>query len=105
MRGRGVAEEGGLTVAERIWKVDLALKDVQVLNMPEAAVVLACAVQHGIPRLWFRTPDDEPSVARTFFMHGTGHEVDYYAGRHVGTFQVDDGHLIFHVFEQKRGTD
>jgi len=39
-------------------------------------------------------------VPRTFAIYGTGHKHEHVEGTYIGTFQLDGGSLVFHVFEE-----
>jgi hypothetical protein len=88
--------EGG--PVSTIWKFELAVVDEQAISMPRGAVVLDVQAQRNTPCVWVQVEPDEPLVERTFYTHGTGHTVDAKAGRHLGTYQLHGGGLIFHVF-------
>ncbi len=50
------------------------------------------------PFIWALVDTDAPEEARVFHVRGTGHPADA-LGRYVGTFQIDGGALVFHLFE------
>lgn len=39
-----------------------------------------------------------PKEDRTFYTLGTGHPVPKYIGSFIGTYQMQNGNLVFHVF-------
>lgn len=51
--------------------------------------------------VWALVNPEEPTERRPFRLAGTGHPIDYEADdlRFVGSFQLDGGTLIFHLFE------
>lgn len=83
-----------------IYKFSVPIKDDFTLELPKGAKPLAVQVQHGKPMLWVMVDPDEPTETRSFRLAGTGHPladgVDY---RHVGTFQMEWGALVFHLLE------
>lgn len=81
-----------------IWKFPLALKDEQFIDMPRASETLCVQVQRGVPVLYAHCFPSLPNSKRRFYIHGTGNE-NLIMGRYVGTFQLNDGALVFHVFE------
>jgi hypothetical protein len=81
-----------------IWKYQIKTTDLQSIEMPEGAEVLCVQLQAGSPCLWVLVDPRQPSVARQFRVHGTGHPVES-VGRYVGTYQLHGGALVFHVFE------
>ena len=87
---------------KKVWKFSLAIDDRQVLRMPVNAQILSVQAQKGSPVLW-AIVDYETDVIeeRIFITHGTGHSVSEEAGAYIGTYQLRDGDLVFHVFEKK----
>jgi len=82
-----------------IWKLRLPMEDWPVLTVPAGAIPLTVQVQHGVPQLWIRCdPKAEPTPLR-LRVAGTGHDLAGNVGRHVGSFQLHGGELVFHVFE------
>ena len=88
---------------EAIWKQPLECADHQVVSLPVGAKVLCVQAQSEQPCLWFVTPEvDNPKTElRTFAIHGTGHPCVTVNGIYIGTFQLQGGSLVFHVFEEK----
>lgn len=83
-----------------IWKFGLPLEDKVAIEMPEGAKVLSVGVQQGNPCIWAMVNARAPKVLRSFYVHGTGHRVDIpYDARFIGTIQLLDGGLVFHVFD------
>jgi hypothetical protein len=85
-----------------IWKYPLRLTDYQMVEMPEGACVLAVQVQKDVPCLWALVEDSARKVQRSFRIVGTGHDAMGVRGdSYIGSFQMSDGVLVFHVFERK----
>lgn len=84
---------------ERVYKYPLQLGDWVTVVMPEGAEALCVQVQRGQLNLWARVTVGRPPVTHHFRIAGTGHDLGSNVGRHVGTFQLDGGSLVFHVFE------
>ena len=86
----------------RIFKYTLAVEHSQVVNLPKDAQILCVQAQHGLPQLWALV-DDRPGVievAREFITLTTGGLVGTAEiGRHLGTYQLDNGAFVGHVFE------
>lgn len=82
-----------------IYKYDLAISDQQLIELPIGAILLCVQVQHGQPRLWARVNPAQPKENKKIITHGTGHMVPETTGRHIGTYQLADGNIVFHVFE------
>lgn len=74
------------------------------LKMPRGAKALTVQVQNGAPRLWALVDPEQPEERRVFEVYGTGHKIpDIHSVVYVGTFQVDDGAFVFHLFERLGG--
>ena len=70
------------------------------LEMPQGAQVLTVQMQGGTPCLWARVDTERALERRSFDVYGTGHEVpDDPRLVYVSTFQMDNGALVWHVFE------
>jgi hypothetical protein len=73
------------------------------LSLPKFAVVLSVQTQKGQPMMWVLCNDhpDATKEERDFVALGTGHDAEIVRQnmRFIGTFQLDDGDLIFHLFE------
>lgn len=87
-----------------IYKEVLEVTDQQNIMLPKGAEVLTVQVQRSVPCIWYKFPkqfsnEKEPWSFQTF---GTGHDVPATdIGQYVGTYQIRDGSLIFHVFGKK----
>lgn len=90
-------------MTSEIWKFPLSAPtaDSVAIMMPVGAEVLCVQVQHGRPCIWARVNPDAVFFARRFCVFGTGHSIPPDDGRlrYVGTFQLEDGQLVFHLFE------
>lgn len=83
-----------------IWKFTLRVADSQALLMPLGARVLSVQTQFDRPQLWVLLDDTETTHEnRTFAICGTGHPAPADTSRFIGTFQLKEGALVFHVFE------
>ncbi len=83
-----------------IWKFPIEITDRQTVNMPKTATILSVQIQHGAVYMWALVDTEEPTVDRTFIVHGTGHPCICDASEYIGTFQVASGALVFHLFEK-----
>lgn len=70
-----------------------------VIEMPMGAKILTVQTQRGAPCIWALVNDDYPSEERRFIVYGTGHPLCENMQEYIGTFQLDNGDLVFHVFE------
>lgn len=88
-----------------IYKYRLAVTDTQTISMPAGAKLLTVQVQSGNsaqgdhPYLWALVETVAPLEDRTFITVGTGHPVSDDSLNYLGTYQLHDGRLVFHVFE------
>ena len=69
------------------------------ISMPIDSEILSLQMQHGIPCLWVLVDTDKAPCLRQFYIYGTGHEIPSTTQKFIGTFQVSEGNLVFHVFE------
>lgn len=74
--------------------------------MPRGAKILCVQTQGQIPCLWAVVNDQHPLDPRTIWVAGTGHPIAVhesmaYVDAYIGTFQLQGGALIFHVFERQ----
>lgn len=93
-----------------VYKYELNVDDVQTLELPLHSEILCVQVQHDRPRLWAIVNPELPTEGRVIETVGTGHplkELDvspHVTGvslkrEYIGTYQLQAGGLIFHVFE------
>lgn len=84
-----------------IWKFPVTFDGPIVL--PADAQVLSVQMQHGIPTMWAIVDPDTATrynrATKRLHIAGTGHELPDNLGRFIDTFQMEDGTLVFHVFE------
>lgn len=87
---------------KRVYKYPLEVNDEVSVYMPKGARVLSVQVQDGRPCLWAECNPDGESVLRTFLIRGTGHPIDDEIEKeYIGTIQMCEGLIVFHVFEKK----
>ena len=95
------------------YKIEIGHNGPVVIDMPLGAQIIHVETQHGVPCLWAVVDPDALPVEREFEVYGTGHrmrEATYTTeagnqGRtaliHRGTFMLEDGGLVFHLFERQ----
>ena len=84
-----------------IWKYPLLVVSQQRIMMPAQAQILSAQIQQGKPMLWVLVNPRNEKVERIVSVYGTGHVHDRDSfGTFIDTFQMQNGELIFHVFEQ-----
>jgi hypothetical protein len=81
-----------------IWKykVDDLLGGV---SLRRGATFLSVQTQHGAPVAWFRCDPTADKEARRFVVRPTGQEYHACREQYLGTFQLQNGLLVFHLFE------
>lgn len=86
----------------KIWKATLEMKDSQNIVVPLGADILTVQLQKGQPTVWFICDDTTPMKSfKTINIYGTGQPLPNEPGRYIATFQLQDGDLVFHAFEQR----
>lgn len=85
----------------KVFKYTLPAGDWVTITMPRGAEFLCVQVQHGRPEIWARVEPDAQPVAHHFRIAGTGHDLGSNVGKYLGTLQMADGQLVFHVFAEQ----
>lgn len=87
---------------QSIWKQKLVATDLQTIALPKGAKILCVQEQHGDACIWFTNPNlhSTETEERTFRIIGTGHVHESIPEKYIGTFQLQEGKLIFHLFEK-----
>ena len=84
-----------------IWKFPLPIADRFTLRMPKGAQVLCVQAQRNAPYLWALCYPSALTEDRAFLLADTGHlRDDLEIAGNIGSFQLDGGQLVFHLFEQ-----
>ena len=89
-----------------IFKYPVLIQDHFTLELPKDAKILTVQTQRGTPQLWAMVDSETEKEKRYFRLTGTGHPLgdDYLRIiNYVGTFQMANGTLVFHLFEIKEG--
>ena len=84
-----------------IWKYTLGISDEQTIQMPKGGQILTVQTQNEIPQIWVLVNPENDTEPRKIKIIGTGHNIEYFNGKYIGTFQMSNGTLIFHAFEMK----
>lgn len=70
------------------------------LDLPIGSRILTVQTQVDSPELWVEVPDTEARTEpRHFMAYGTGHPMDEPVREYIGTFQLEGGWLVFHLYE------
>jgi len=80
-----------------IWKY--GLDPHQPILMQAGAKILTVQVQAGRPYIWALVDIDAPQVLRTIETYGTGYQCAPCIESYIGSFQLDNGALVFHAFD------
>ena len=87
-----------------IWKFKVdVFADNFIIEMSNDAEILCIQNQHEKPCMWVLVDPDQEKEERYFEIFGTGHPVHCDMGvdrTYIGTYQLDSGRLVFHVFER-----
>ena len=91
-------------MSETVWKFTARIDDDQVVWMPRGAEILHAGIQHGYAdrfEIWARVDPDADEVGRFIYVRGTGHPLPDYEPpiKHVASFVVAGGALVWHVFD------
>lgn len=81
-----------------IYKYVLQVTDLQNVEMPKGAQILCVQVQYGFPCIWALVDPDKPTETRSVITIGTGHNFNQEDYAYVGTYQLQEGKLVFHVY-------
>lgn len=86
-----------------IWKYELSFTDEQDVKMPVGAKILCVQTQGSVPCIWAivdTSKSKDQYELRKFIIHGTGHVCICEHHEYIGTFQLNNGSLVFHLFEK-----
>lgn len=82
-----------------IWKYPVPINDYFELEMPQGAEILTVQMQYNEPQLWALVDKMAPRETRSFRLAGTGHPIDDPRLDYIGTVQMMEGQLVWHIFE------
>ena len=70
------------------------------IALPLGAKILCVEAQYNTPRIWVLVdPDVEEVEIKSFRYYGTGQRLLENNGVYIGTFQLNGGLYVFHLFE------
>lgn len=71
------------------------------LPLPKGAKILSVQEQGDEPQIWALVDSNAPEEKRNFLLVGTGHPIkeNPEALNFIGTFQIDGGAYVGHLFE------
>ncbi len=75
------------------------------LELNRRSPVLSVQVQKGVPVMWVPFDTEKQTAMRTFRVFGTGQPIEGDASKlkYVGTFQMQGGDFVGHLFEVSNG--
>ena len=88
----------------KIFKYPIPVEDYFELILPTGTEILTVQTQYNKPCIWCLVyPDVVPTEKRKFRLVGTGHPIEegLVSLDYIGTFQLFNGTLMFHLFELK----
>lgn len=84
----------------KILKYQLHVTDTQSVTIKGLRRILTVQVQYGVPCLWaVADPEGMPTTV-IIGTYGTGNPLPAALGDYLGSYQLEDGNLVFHVFNQ-----
>lgn len=85
-----------------IYKYSFNVNDSIKIKMPKGAKILDVQTQMNTPCIWVEV-DTKQNIQETrhFYVFGTGHPIDVPMSSldYIGTFQLENGHFIGHLYE------
>ena len=73
------------------------------IDISKGAKILTVQIQRGMPMIWAIIDTDQGETEdRIFRIIGTGHDIDLEDKEfldYIGTFQMAEGNLVWHLFE------
>jgi len=83
-----------------IWKTVVCQDELDHgIVVPSDAELLYAREQHNEVCIWFRCEPSRPQERRRIKVVGTGHSDCPDGGRYLGSAHLNNGQLVFHVFE------
>jgi hypothetical protein len=86
----------------KIYKYPVPVKDEFTVPLPVGAKVLSVQMQRRQPTIWALVETEAALQERRFAVRGTGHDAEgLQFEKYIGTWQMHDGDLVFHLFERE----
>lgn len=85
-----------------ICKYSVPIEQFFSLDIPAGGRILTVQTQNNKPRLWVLVTPFKPLETRHFHIIGTGSTSLEENSDYVGTFQINDGSFVGHLFEIKK---
>jgi len=85
---------------EQIFKYPMQVTEEQTIEMPLGSQILTVQTQHEIPCIWAKVDPSKDMVDSRIRTFATGQLIPKnFHGKHIGTYQLKGGALVFHVFQ------
>lgn len=85
----------------KVFKYPIKMGDYFDVCLPKGAKILKIDCQFNNPQMWALVDPTRPNEKRSFRIAGTGHPIYENSEQlnFIDTFKMNDGALIFHIFE------
>lgn len=84
----------------KIFKQTLKIEDTQTLLLPFNSKILSLQTQRGIPVIWYECEEQNSLTPFVLDTYPTGANLPENHGTYIGTYQLQDGDLVFHVYKK-----
>ena len=83
-----------------IYKYELEVGASQVVELPEGAEINCVQAQHDKICIWAEVNPERPKEKHVVWVFGTGHDINEESKdkRYMGTVQMFEGSLVWHVY-------
>jgi hypothetical protein len=90
-----------MNVIQTVWKFEVPFPgtDVFEIEIPKGAKILTVQLQDGSPKIWVLVDTFNVDVSRKFKVVGTGYKIRDKIIEYIGTFQIVEYGLVYHLFE------
>ena len=83
-----------------IYKQELKITDVQVIEVPKYSKILYVNKQHGSVCVWYECDTNFPLENRIIYCFGTGHKMPNDDMKYIGTVITTNDNLVIHFYEK-----
>jgi hypothetical protein len=89
---------------QTVYKYGIPLEDYFDLELPKNAQILTVQVQYEEPYIWALVNNELSTEKRKFRLAGTGHPIRDKELKYIGSFQLENGRFVGHLFEVVQNT-
>jgi len=82
-----------------IYKYQIPIEDSFIIDLPAKAQILSVQMQGNRPFIWAMVNPNNSIEEFKFRLYGTGHPIKDMAVQYIGTFQMMQGSLVYHLFQ------